>query len=132
MCDTFDAQLRQGIGHFNAHRFYECHDTIEEIWLQESSDQQPFLQGLIQAAVAFFHFQQGRWGAARAMLKMSLAKLKGYPPVYRRVELGLLIEELETWRRELDQALRGTRPDNLDLAFPRIAQRRLNPSEAEI
>lgn len=132
MGDTFDAQLRRGIGHFNACRFYECHDTIEEIWLQESSDEQPFLQGLIQAAVAFFHFQQGRWGAARAMLKMSLAKLKDYPSVYRRVELGSLVQELETWRRTLDKALQGTRPRTLDLVFPQIAQQRLDPTEAEI
>jgi predicted metal-dependent hydrolase len=37
--DEWDQFLR-GIELFNRAEFYDCHDTIEEIWLQESSDEQ--------------------------------------------------------------------------------------------
>ena len=46
-------QFTKGIALFNQQEFYDCHDVIEDMWLQESSDEQPFLQGLIQSAVAF-------------------------------------------------------------------------------
>ncbi len=40
-------QVLKGIELFNREEFYDCHDTIGKIWLQESRAEQPFLQGLI-------------------------------------------------------------------------------------
>ncbi len=87
MDDAHLSQFLRGVELFNREEFYDCHDTIEEIWLQESSDQQPFLQGIIQAAVAFHHYQHGKWGAARSMLKLAIGKLQDYPEYNNRVKV---------------------------------------------
>ncbi len=114
-------QLDLGIDLFNQREFYECHDTIEEIWLQESSDRQPFLQGLIQAAVAFHHYQHGKWGAARSMLQMAIDKLTPYPDAFEGLDARHLVTGLRTWKAALDQALkRPQRPDRIDLPYPVI------------
>ena len=117
MCE----QLDRGIDLFNQGQFYECHDTIEEIWLQESSDRQPFLQGLIQAAVAFHHYEHGKWGAARSMLRMAIEKLSPYPEAFDGLETGHLLTALRSWKAELDAALKQPeRPERIDLPYPLI------------
>ena len=117
MCE----QLDQGIDLFNQREFYECHDTIEDIWLQESSDRQPFLQGLIQAAVAFHHYEHGKWGAARSMLQMAIDKLSPCPDTFDGLEIGHLLTALRSWKAALDDALkRPERPEHIDLPYPVI------------
>ncbi len=118
--EDYSRQFDQGIELFNRGDFYECHDTFEEIWLQESSDRQPFLQGLIQAAVAFHHYRHGKSGAARTMLRLSLEKLSGYPDAAEGIDLSRLRGELETWKRALDQSLSSPRPAEIGLEYPRI------------
>ena len=117
MCD----QLERGIDLFNQREFYDCHDTIEEIWLVESSDRQPFLQGLIQAAVAFHHYEHGKWGAARSMMQMAIDKLSPYPDTCEGLQIAALLVSLQSWKVALDEVLQQPdRPDRVDLPYPVI------------
>jgi predicted metal-dependent hydrolase len=113
-------QFLQGLELFNRREFYDCHDLIEDLWLQESSDQQPFLQGIIQAAVAFFHYQQGKWGAARTMMQQSIERLAPYPGSHGGIDLERFRSELRVWKEALDEAIsRGSRAP-LALDYPMI------------
>ena len=119
MLDDWD-QFLKGIELFNQEEFYDCHDAIEEIWLQESSNEQPFLQGLIQSAVAFHHYQHGKLGAARSMLGLAIEKLQGYPETHHQVLLQEFLAGLRAWKAGLDEAifLKTERP--IPEAYPRI------------
>ena len=113
-------QVLDGIELFNREEFYESHDTIEEIWLQESSDEQPFLQGLIQAAVAFHHYQHGKLGAARSMLSLAIEKLEGFPETHHQVLLKEFLEGLSAWKTGLDQAISLKTETSIPDTYPRI------------
>jgi len=117
--DDWD-QVLDGIELFNREEFYECHDTIEEIWLQESSDEQPFLQGLIQAAVAFHHYQHGKLGAARSMLSLAIEKLEGFPETHHQVLLKEFLKGLHAWKAGLDQAISLKTETSIPESYPRI------------
>ncbi len=119
MLDDWD-QVLKGIELFNREEFYDCHDTIEEIWLQESSDEQPFLQGLIQSAVAFHHYQHGKLGAARSMLGLAIEKLKGYPETHHQVLLKEFLEGLRAWKAGLDEAISSETENSIPESYPRI------------
>ncbi len=123
MRDSFEVEFQAGVDLFNEERFYECHDAIEDIWLRESSDQQRFLQGLIQAAVAFHHYQEGKWGAARSMLRLSLEKLGDSPDRFRGVAVAPLRTELARWKSTLDSVLPDGPRTPLPLPFPKIRLR---------
>jgi len=120
MDEAFREQFLKGIELFNQRQFYECHDTLEEIWLQESSDEQPFLQGMIQSAVAFHHYSQGKRGAARAMFKLALEKLETYPAHYQGLDLGVLVQDLRAWKEALDHAISSQSTDPLPNEVPKI------------
>lgn len=43
---------------FNAARYYEAHDVLEDLWLAERGPDAAFYKGLIQLAGAFVHLQK--------------------------------------------------------------------------
>lgn len=114
------AQFIKGIELFNRQKFYNCHDVIEEIWLQESSDQGPFLQGLIQASVAFYHYRNGKWGAARALFRQAVEKLEPYPEGHCGVGVKALVVELNQWKMALDESITLKSRVALTLPYPRV------------
>ena len=81
------SELARGIAQFNARHFFECHDTLEEIWSGMRGEPRDFFQGLIQAAVGFYHLGNGNRAGARSVLGRSLERLARYPEHYAGVEL---------------------------------------------
>jgi len=56
----FDARYTGYFVCFNAARYYEAHDVLEDLWLAESGADALFYKGLIQFAGAFVHLQKQR------------------------------------------------------------------------
>jgi len=84
-----------GIAQFNGGRFFECHDTLEELWAGIRGPSRPFFQGLIQVSVAFYHLTNGNFAGAESLLLRALANLKRYPDRYLGVDLASLRPTLE-------------------------------------
>ncbi len=66
--------LAKGVGEFNAGYFFECHDTLEEVWSGVRGPAREFFQGLIQVSVGFYHFGNGNRGGASTMLERGLKR----------------------------------------------------------
>lgn len=113
-------QFLKGIELFNREEFYQCHDTIEEIWLEEAGEGRLFLQGLIQAAVAFHHYQSGKWGAARSMLKLSIEKLESCSPAQLQIVGEAFVAKLRHWKTALDQGIAKGSREAISLPYPKI------------
>jgi predicted metal-dependent hydrolase len=96
------AELARGLGQFNDRLFFECHDTLEEVWSGMRGEPRDFFQGLIQAAVGFYHLGNGNSTGARSVLGRSLTRLARYPPCYAGVELEPLRKALGEWLRALE------------------------------
>jgi uncharacterized protein len=94
--------LAKGVGEFNAGYFFECHDTLEEVWSGVRGPARDFFQGLIQVSVGFYHFGNGNRGGALTMLERGLKRLAKYPDRYCRVELGGLRHEVAEWRARIE------------------------------
>jgi predicted metal-dependent hydrolase len=91
------AALEAGIEQFNHGLFYECHDTLEEVWSGLRGPGRGFVQGLIQVAVGFYHLGNGNRAGARALLRRALGRLEGYPDGYAGVALAPLREAVGEW-----------------------------------
>ena len=76
-----------GVGQFNTKLFYECHETLEEVWLEEPGEDFLFLQGLIQAAAALHNLHRGRRGGPSRVLSAALEKLDRYGDHHLGVDL---------------------------------------------
>ncbi len=54
-----DPRFIKGIDEFNQRLFFECHETLEAIWLEEHGEERRFYQGIIQIAAGYFKLEQG-------------------------------------------------------------------------
>ncbi len=101
--------LREGIDLFNRERFFECHEVLEEAWLEASGEQRTFLQGLIQIAVAFYHLRRENFVGASRLLTAGMEKLSAFAPERDAVDVAALLTALEPLREAL--AAGTIRPD---------------------
>ena len=106
-------QIRKGVAEFNAGKFFECHDTLEDVWLGMRGPARAFLQGLIQISVGFYHLRNGNSRGGESQLERGLKNLEPYPDGYLGMELAGLRREVEQWleRVRSGEPLRGTVAD---------------------
>ena len=102
LSDEERTALKTGIAQFNDRLFFECHDTLEEAWSGLRGAPREFFQGLIQAAVAFYHLGNGNRPGAATLLRRALARLEHYPDRYAGVELAPLRDGIGGWLAALD------------------------------
>lgn len=94
--------LEKGVAEFNAGYFFECHDTLEDVWSGIRGSARDFFQGLIQVSVGFYHHGNGNRGGALTMLDRGLERLAKYPDRYHGVELAGLRREVAEWRARIE------------------------------
>lgn len=99
----YDPRFIKGIQEFNQGLFFHCHETLEEIWLEEHGEDRAFYQGIIQISAGYFKWEQGVPRGAIKLWRFGLEKLVAYPPTHLGVRLDSFIagvranlEELET------------------------------------
>lgn len=71
-------------------RFFEAHEALEDVWNAAEEGDRLFWQGIIQVAVACCHHQRGNVDGCVAVFRRAAAKLRGYPDVYRGVDVEQL------------------------------------------
>lgn len=97
---TYDPRYLEGIAFFNSCEYFESHEVWEDLWTEYRGEARKFYQGLIQAAVALYHFGNGNLRGARKLHGSVHGYLEPYGPTY----LGL---DLEKFLREFDVCLAG-------------------------
>jgi hypothetical protein len=91
------AAFDKGVAEFNAGYYFECHDTLEDMWMGVRGPSRDFFQGLIQVSVAFYHLTGGNLPGAESMLRRALKRFERYPERYFGFELGAHRAELRGW-----------------------------------
>lgn len=91
---TYDPLYLRGIEHFNRHNFFESHETWEELWMRDEGPSKTFFKGLIQAAVALYHYYRGNAHGARKLFLGCQGYLAPYRPKYMGLDLDQLLSEL--------------------------------------
>ena len=86
---------------FNKGQFYEAHDVLEDLWLEDRNGPDgDFFKGLIQLAGAFVHFQKGRPRPARKLLDLAANYLGRYPSPHLDLDLEFILEMARSWREK--------------------------------
>lgn len=100
-CDFDDPRIDEGIALFNQGEYFACHDVFEDFWGELTCPEKPLFQGLIQAAVALFHFEEGNLGGARKMVTSCRVYLSPFAPVCGGMNIQRLLDELADCFAEL-------------------------------
>jgi predicted metal-dependent hydrolase len=98
-----DERIQQGIQLFNDREYFACHDVFEDYWTELVCPERTFFQGVIQAAVALFHFEEGNLGGALRMYRSATAYLSPWAPEFDGFDVERLLRGMEICFAELDQ-----------------------------
>jgi predicted metal-dependent hydrolase len=104
-----------GVAQFNDGYYFECHDTLEDVWNGVRGPARDFFQGLIQISVAFHHLSHGNRAGAESLFGRALKRLAKYPDRYWTFDVAGQRAAIETWRallqgETLPQLTPETRP----------------------
>jgi uncharacterized protein len=114
-----DPRFLKGIEEFNQQLFFECHETFEELWLEERGEERQFFQGIIQIAAGYYKLQQGVPAGAVKLSRTGLEKLAAYQPVYLGINVEALMQSVYLNLAKLESAQQRGKPP-ADLEIPSI------------
>ena len=97
MRTAHDDAFRRAIDEFNDGRYFECHDTLEAIWMESSGEEKRFLQGLIQVSVGFYHYFNGNPSGALSQWGKGAGKLSAFAPGHAGIDLERLLAAVDAW-----------------------------------
>jgi len=95
--------------YFNRDRdYFECHEVLEELWLERGRD--PLYSGLLQIAVALYHFRNGgitpaynKIEGARKTMRNAVSKLSNYPGDALGIRLDKLVRQAQEYLNRLER-----------------------------
>ena len=120
-----DPRFLKGIDEFNQGLFFECHETLEEIWLEEHGEERRFYQGIIQVAAGYFKLEQGVPAGAIKLWHTGLEKLEPYAPVYLGIDVESFVRAVRENLTELEGSP-GKRPRMHNAQYPAAHARLLS------
>jgi predicted metal-dependent hydrolase len=112
----YDTRYLAGIDHFNRGEYFEAHEVWEDLWHECGPADRLFIQSLIQAAVALYHWGNGNRAGARRLFASGRDKMAGYHPSH----LGL---DVDGFWRQVAATLAGALADDPPAGPPPPAPR---------
>jgi predicted metal-dependent hydrolase len=82
-----------GVEQFNQRQFYDCHDTLEALWMDAIEPDKRFYQGVLQVAVALHHLGNHNWKGAVILLGEGISRLRFYQPVYSEMDVARFLKQ---------------------------------------
>jgi hypothetical protein len=92
---AYDDRYLAGILFFNARDFFDAHEVWEDLWMNCAGPPRRFYQGLIQAAVALYHFSYGNLRGAVKLYHSSRDYMLPFGPAYLGLDTTAFWAQME-------------------------------------
>ena len=97
-----DPRFKKGLELFNRQEFFECHEVIEELWLETPTEDshRDLYKGVIQAAASLYQYERGILSGAKGLHKTAVKYLKKYQPRMLGLNVEKLVHDLDDFFKE--------------------------------
>jgi hypothetical protein len=99
--------LRLGVGQFNVGQYWECHETLEELWVAEPADVRYLYQGILLIGVGMLHLRRHNQHGATTKLASGLDLLRPFEPSCMRIDVATLRSQAARVLDLLDEGPEG-------------------------
>jgi predicted metal-dependent hydrolase len=96
-------ELRRAIEQFNAGEYYECHETLEDLWRGEPGTIRDLYKGILQIGVALHHAKRANLKGAQRLIASGVKLTERFAPRCLGVDTALLLETAVRIREELER-----------------------------
>lgn len=86
-------ELQTAISQFNRGQYFACHETLEDLWLDERSQLRLFYQGVLLVGIGLLHLQRRNEPGGRGVLERGCRQLLAFAPVCMGVDVERLVRE---------------------------------------
>ena len=102
-------ELELAITQFNQGQYWQCHETLEEIWMPEAYPLRLFYHGLIKAAVGLLHLERQNRRGASTKLKDAERTLALFTPAMMGLDIARLLADIKQRLALMDSDLNSMR-----------------------
>lgn len=88
-------ELNVAVTQFNQGHYWQCHETLEKIWMLEEYPLRLFYHGLIKAAVGLLHLERKNRRGASSKLKDAERTLAPFMPEIMGFDIGRLQTDIK-------------------------------------
>ena len=97
-------EFQSGLDLFNSGEFYDCHEVLEELWGDLHGEEKLLVQGLIQAAVGFYHLRTANLPGARSLFRKAIQKMDPLvKPFSFLIDISPLMKSIRHISQKLDR-----------------------------
>jgi predicted metal-dependent hydrolase len=96
-------ELGRAIEQFNAGEYYECHETLEDLWRGEPGTIRNLYKGILQIGIAIHHAKRANLKGALRLLSSGLELTERFAPRCLGVDTALLLETATGIREKLER-----------------------------
>ena len=111
--------LVQGIDEFNTGAYFECHETLEALWMQEPAPVRELYQGILQVGVALYKWRRSEYRGAIKLFQTGVAHLSPFAPACQGVDVARLIDDAN----RAQKALMALGPERMSLLDRQLVPR---------
>ncbi len=94
--------LRRAVEQFNGGDFWECHETLEDVWRESPYPFRLFYHAVIKTSVGFHHLSGHNRHGARVKLRDGVELLELFQPEWMGVRTDLLHSDATEWLSFVD------------------------------
>lgn len=88
-------ELISALDQFNSGKYWECHETLEELWAREPRDVRYLYQGILLVGVGLLHLQRRNHHGALVKLRSGCELLSAFRPVCAGVDVEILLSQVQ-------------------------------------
>jgi uncharacterized protein len=96
-------EFLEGIEQFNRGDYFECHETLEEIWMGEQGKIRDLYKGILQIGVAVYHAKRSNLKGAMRLVSSGMELLSPFAPECMGIDVAHLLQSAARFREELDE-----------------------------
>jgi predicted metal-dependent hydrolase len=93
--DAPSGQVLLAIRQFNSTAWFECHETLEALWMQAHGEERDLYQGIIQIAIALHHWRNRNYPGALRLLEGGIGYLSRVPQPCLWIDVAGLIRQAQ-------------------------------------
>lgn len=113
-------ELHRAVEEFNRGDWFECHETLEELWVGEKGELRDFYQGLLQIAAALHHWRDGNYKGAVLLLERGRECLGRVSKQCQGVDLAPFLADTGRFAEELAAAGEGRMSELGEHLIPKL------------
>lgn len=112
----YEPRYLAGVKLFNDREFFDAHEVLEDLWNECPNEDRRFYQGILQAAVALHHFNNGNLRGAHKLFRTAKDYMGKYPNPYLGLDREVFWRDMtecfvEVFREGQDMMRRDLHPE---------------------